>query len=255
MALPIIGAVGTALGTAGKAVIPLVLGGIGGLPKMLKKIWENLTKEPAKAAALLNAVNDQSTAADVSRAAEVFGLYKDQVREEAETIEKAVEEEVEYFLKEITAMLQENGDALSRYQIRLSRIERKTRKILSKIEGRIEHEVSRRVSLDNPECKRILAMSSGSRKEEEMTKFFQNALEEALETVCDEIKEMLEEIFEELDEELPGAVERSREEAKRCSRELEQVDSENYVGKTENIMEEAAGIAASCDVVMGLMEG
>lgn len=255
MALPIIGAVGTALGTAGKAVIPLVLGGIGGLPKMLKKIWENLTKEPAKAAALLNAVNDQSSAADVSRAAEVFGLYKDQVREEAETIEKAVEEEVEYFLKEITAMLQENGDALSRYQIRLSRIERKTRKILSKIEGRIEHEVSRMVSLDNPECKRILAMSSGSRKEEEMTKFFQNALEEALETVCDEIKEMLEEIFEELDEELPGAVERSREEAKRCSRELEQVDSENYVGKTENIMEEAAGIAASCDVVMGLMEG
>ena len=88
-----------------------------------------------------------------------------------------------------------------------------------------------------------------------MTKFFQNALEEALETVCDEIKEMLEEIFEELDEELPGAVERSREEAERCSRELEQVDSENYVGKTEKIMAEAAGIAAGCDVVMGLMKG
>lgn len=255
MIVPIIETLGTVMGTAGKAIIPVVLGGIGGLPKLLKKIWENLTEEPAKEAASLKAVNDQSPVADVSRAAEVFETYKDQVRKEAETIENAVEEEVEYFLKEITAMLQAKEDVLSRYQIRLPRIERKTRKILSKIKGRIDHEISRTVSLDNPECKRILAMSSGSRKEEKMKKFFQNALESALETVCDEIKEMLEEIFEELDEEIPGAVERSREEVKRYSRELEQVDSENYVRKTEKIMAEAAGIAAGCDVVTRLMEG
>lgn len=251
MAIPILASIGKLVG---QTAIPFIIGGLSKIPEVLKTIWEGITAEPAQAAALLNAVTDQSTANEISQAAEVFEIYKEKVRKESKKIEKAVTEEVEYFLKEITLWLQENRDVLSRYQIRTSTIERRTLRILSKIEGCIDREISRQVSLDNPECKRILALPSGSRKEQEMTDFFQSSLKNALEKTCGELKEMLEEIFEELDEELPGAVERSREEAERCSRELQMADDGKNVEKTQQIMENAVVVMAECDVALGLLE-
>lgn len=241
------------LESLGMGLLPIVMGGLSGLSKFLKNIWNTLTTQPAKSIAALEAINRQSSVEDINKITAVFESYKEKVQGESRKIEQAVYEEVEYFMEELNQLLQENGEIMGKYRIRTNGIQRRISKIMSRLQGSIDHEVSRTVALDNPECKRILMMVPGERKERAMTAFFQEALKKALEKICEDIRDMLEEIFEELEEELPGAVDQSQREAELWKDELGKISADNDQQDKTRVIGEAENILAGCKVIEELM--
>lgn len=239
----------------GKTLLPVLVGGLGGVLKFIKSAWDGLTKEPAQAVAVMDALNDASSASDINRITEAFEDYKDRIRGETVKINKAACEEVEYFLEELNGLLQENQGILERYQIRTRYIERRIPRILSQVDGNLERQISRAVSLDNPACKKVLEMVPGTRKEEAMAAFFESVLKSALEQLCRDIRDMLGEVLEELEEELPRAVERSQTEMRQWNEEMGRMEQDSSREEAERIMEMAACVAAACDLAEEVMGG
>ena len=67
-----------------------------------------------------------------------------------------------------------------RLNINLSHIERENRKTEDEIHGFIVKRVSKRASLDDSECAKILKMDSGKEKEQALDKFYKKILKEAV---------------------------------------------------------------------------
>ena len=61
------------LESLGMGLLPIVMGGLSGLSKFLKNIWNTLTTQPAKSIAALEAINRQSSVEDINKITAVFG--------------------------------------------------------------------------------------------------------------------------------------------------------------------------------------
>lgn len=79
-----------------------------------------------------------------------------------------------------------------RLNINLSNIERENRKTEDKIHGFIVKRVSKRISLDDDECLKILKMDAGKKKEEKLDEFYQKVLKEAVIELTDELRTNME---------------------------------------------------------------
>lgn len=238
----------------GKKVLPMILNGLKGIPDLLKNIWGALTSQPAKAISLLDSVTRDATVSDVNQVMQVFENYKDAVGQETAKVEQAVYGEVESFLDNLKAILESNKETLDKYHVRLDRIDRRMKRILSKINGSLDYEISKDITLSNPNCRRIMEMVPGTRKEQEMNEFLQNVLRDGLENLCGSLKDTLNDIFEELDEELPGVVEERSLEMKRCMDELENLNVDNYMEEKEGVMATSLKVLAGCAAVENMME-
>jgi hypothetical protein len=103
-----------------------------------------------------------------------------------DTIEnQSLEKNNEYFnylIKEVKK-INETTDA----NINIQRVEKYQRDIESKIKGNLRNYLSKRVSLDDKECLKILKMEAGKNKEKRMNQFGKKVIQEALEKLSNEI--------------------------------------------------------------------
>lgn len=79
-----------------------------------------------------------------------------------------------------------------RLNINLSHIERENRKTEDKIHGFIVKRVTKRISLDDDECKEILKMPAGDEKQRKMEEFYKAVLKEAIRELSDELQTNME---------------------------------------------------------------
>lgn len=146
---------------------PSTNGGDGGtLGKILKaiKMIIDIFKKPSEEAGKLDSMNDYSSLENIGRIMRIFSDFKDQVHVKALDIENAVSEEVNFYVEELHNILQENANKVDKYGIHVKRIERQIDKISSKVTGTIDNKLSKKVSLDNAECREIVKMIPGSQK-------------------------------------------------------------------------------------------
>lgn len=85
-----------------------------------------------------------------------------------------------------------------------------------------------KVSLDNAECRNIMKMIPGAKKENAMIDFLDNMTKEALLACCDGLKENLTEIFDEVEEEVVGAVEKLQKQTEADLKNIASLDADNY---------------------------
>lgn len=226
--------------------IPPIDGGIiSTIIKVIKTIVD-LFKKPAEEAGK----TDQSESLEnIERVSEIFSDFKDQVHTQADAVEKAVEDEVNYYVEELKDILDSN-ESIKKYGIRIKRIEKQIDRVLSGVKGTIDNELSKKISLDNIECKEIVKMIPGSKKESAMSNFFKRSVEEALDTCCLEIKSDLEEIYDEIEEELMGTVDSIQRQNEQLLNSLSSIDESNYEETAKSQMIEAYYLVDICDKVM-----
>jgi len=234
--------------------LPIVGGGLSLILPIAKGLWDMITKDTAGKMADLEPVGMTSSAEDIQNLMEVFENCKEQIHREAQKIEKAVCEEVEYYLEEVNSLLSENRELMVQYRIKARSVDQRLSGILSGVSREFQLEISRSMCLSNPECKRVLEMVQGTRREQAMAEFLEGVIKRALNQCVRSIREILDEIFEDIQEEILGAVEQVEREAETFSSELETIREDNYMEKTEELAEKAAGITAACDIIGICME-
>ena len=195
-----------------------------------------------------------STAEDVNKIQEILEAYKDQMHKETAGLETSVIKEVNFYVEELNDIFEQKQDLFVRYKVNAKRIERSLQRLVGRLQGSIDNFVGRKVSLDNAECRKILQMIPGNKKEEEMNAFLNKAMREALEQYCKEFRQGLSEIFEEVEEEILQAVEDAGQDAVRQSEILDGIDPDNYVEKTQDVILHSVKIVSLCDIVSGCLE-
>ena len=231
---------------------PPIGGGDGGtIRKIIKaiKIIRDIFKKPSKEAGKTDSVNDNSTLENIDRITQIFSDFKDQVHTKALVVENAVGEEVSFYVEELHGILQENSNKVDKYGIRIKRIERQVNKISLKVKGTIDNDISKKVSLDNVECKEIVKMIPGSKKEEAMNLFLNEAVKNALEVCCGEIRSSLEEIYEDVETEVVGVVESIQKQNELFQESLNSIDKDNYEETATRQITYAYYLVDACNLI------
>lgn len=216
---------------------------------VVKSIFD-IFKSPSKEAGKVEATDSLE---NVERITEIFSDLKEQLHLKSDEIEKAVENEVDYYVEELQNILNVNSEKVSKYGIHTKRIERQIAKISARIKGIIDNEVSKKVSLDNSECKEIVRMIPGTKKESAMSDFFARTMKNALESCCNELRSSLDEIYEDVEVEIVGAVEMVKKQTETLQESFSAVDEANYEETVKKQMTEAYYLRDVCDLVMELL--
>ena len=190
---------------------------------------------------------------NIERIIQIFADFKAQVHSKTKEVEKAVEGEISYYAEELQTILLENSEKVTKYGIHIKRIERQINKISIKVKGTIDNELSKKVSLDNKECKEIVKMIPGSKKESAMAEFFSKTVSNALDVCCIELHSTLNEIYDDVEVEIIGAVESIQKQVEQMQESFSAIDEASYEETAKKQMVGAYYITDVCELVLELL--
>lgn len=233
----------------GSSLPPVGGGTIGRIIKVVKTLF-SIFKKPSKEA---GETDSNDSLENIERITRIFADFKEQVHSRAVEVEKAVEDEVNYYVEELHGILTENDEKVVKYGIHIKRIERQIDRISSRVKGTIDNELSKKVSLDNSECKEIVKMIPGAKKEAAMGDFFAKAVNGALDVCCTEIHSSLDEIYDDVETEIVGVVELIQKQTEQLQESFASIDEDNYEETAKRQMIDAYFLTDACDIVFELL--
>lgn len=221
---------------------------IGAVIKVIKSLFSTF-KESSVEAGNTDSINDNSSLDNVDRIIQIFSNFKEEVHVRSTEIESSVIQEIDYYVEELNNLLEDNEDKVEKYNINLKRIERRINKISSRIKGVIDNEVSKKISLDNKECKEIVKMIPGAKKESAMNSFFSTCVREALTTCCDEMRSTLDDIYQDVEVEVLGAVDVIQKQNMHLQETYAAVNESDYEITAKKQMIDAYYLIDTCDMI------
>lgn len=228
---------------------------INTLPMIINGIFEVIKgKQHSESLSKTEGITENSSAEDVENVVNIFSDYKKEVYKKTDEIEKIFEKELEAYKEGLMGTLEEKNGILKRYGIKPERLEKEIKRLGQDIRGSIDKEISKKISLDNNECREIMRMISGNQKEERFSAFFGDTIKIALDHFCEEFKMILEEFYSETEEEILEAVEKVQNEYEQSALDFSAVNAENYRIKSLDVQKGACIILSGCDVIDNIME-
>lgn len=239
---------------SGEDFVPKNPGGINkkiikGIIDVIMKLFEKIAKKTGET----DSVNDNSSPENMERITDIFTEFKGQAHTKAVEIEHAVTREVNYYVEELHNILDANADKVNKYNIHIKRIERQIDKIASGVNGTIDNELLKKISLDNTECKEIVKMIPGTKKEDAMCTFLNRSVSSALESCCKEIRNSLEEIYEDVETEVLGTVDTIQRQNELLQESLAAVDENDYEVTAKKQMVKAYYMVDVCGAVSQIL--
>lgn len=134
-----------------------------------------------------------ASAADTATINELLTLYSSKLKDQADTLEKDVLDEVRNYFEDVISNIEDSGIPVQTKQFRraMTQTERK-------IKGQLKSHLAKRVSIDDQECLNILGMSPGSEKTNKMDTYGKKVLDEGLSQLSKQVEETVREYNEEL---------------------------------------------------------
>lgn len=242
--------------TLGNSIVP---GPLSSFPKFLPIITiiqklASIFKKPAEKIGKTDSVNQNSSVQDVDKVVEIFQNYKQSVQEHTVDVERKVYEEAHTYVRELEDQLSQKPELTEKYQIRIDRVNKNMQRALSRCTGCIDDEVSKGVSLNQAECRAIIKMLPGERKEQAMEQYMQKVLRKAIDKWYGQFREALTDIVEDAEEEIMEKIGNVEAETERQSRMLKELEEDPSLEKTEQVMRAAQEITAACDTIMSIVE-
>lgn len=159
----------------------------------IKNVLDNTGLEKTKSVNV-----DDCDVSDISEINSIFNKFVSSIESEVDYIEEKIKEELYYYLDEIIDFLEEKKKIFRTDSIVL-RSNKQINRLKEKIDGKLKREVSKRISLDNPECKRIIRMQPGNKKSEKLKLFFEKTISESVNDLIKFIRENIEELFDDIE--------------------------------------------------------
>lgn len=221
--------------------------------KIVKAIYGIIKGNPSKKIKDADSVNDNSSVENIDYIMQGLTGFKESVNSQIKEIEITYNEELETYFDELKEIMSEKQDSLDRYGIKFDRVERSIEKILERGKGNLEFEVSKKLSLDNPELRNILKMIPGTKKEEALDVFFKNVLQEALSDSCEKMKSDIREVCDEVEDMVLGTIELVKNNCENQTEKLEQLNSEDNKAQMKTVICDGYYNLFACELVEQLM--
>ena len=128
-----------------------------------------------------------------------FNILLEDLKVDIQKTEDNAIDELSYFFEEFIDYMQENEEVFTKRGIRVSKIVNKFERVKRKLRGELNRKLQKDISLDNVECREILAMRAGEKKKDRMNSFIDTAFEKALQDLIYDIKEEMLDIVEDIE--------------------------------------------------------
>ncbi len=132
---------------------------------------------------------------DISDINKAFDELIVDLKPEIQKIESGIIDSLSYYLGDFISLIEEKEAVLK--TLKAERISRKFERLQSKFKGTLQQELYKEISLDNQECRDILALPKGEKKRNKTEQFIQNSINVSLQSV---ISRMKEDIMNEVDD-------------------------------------------------------
>ena len=140
-----------------------------------------------------------SNANDAERLNELLVSFSEASLKQSETIEKQCIRKIEEYCDALIEFLEKSSD-ITKDRSNLKRVKKNRGKIKKVISGAIKEPLAKKMSLDDPECLRILKLDSGIDKRNRMKNFSNKIIQEALNNLSEKVRDVLDEQSEGIEE-------------------------------------------------------
>ena len=235
-----------------------IFGRIGGWVKEkwdnVKKIFTGQSNDTASQTSKQDSYDkDIATITETKRLNKILSDFSLKLSDCADELENnAIKESSQYFDMLIEELEKNNN----KFNINILRIKRNKINIERKIKGSFKKLLSKRVSIDDPECLNILKLDAGKEKRNKMNNFGNKVLREAAYNLCLDIKESLLDQQEYIESCIDDKVEEFIVMQEELISKLEQIEDAYKDGK-EKIDEEKNNILlklAICELAISNLE-
>ena len=235
-----------------------IFGRIGGWVKEkwdnVKKIFTGQSNDTASQTSKQDSYDkDFATITETKRLNKILSDFSLKLSDCADELENnAIKESSQYFDMLIEELEKNNN----KFNINILRIKRNKINIERKIKGSFKKLLSKRVSIDDPECLNILKLDAGKEKRNKMNNFGNKVLREAAYNLCLDIKESLLDQQEYIESCIDDKVEEFIVMQEELISKLEQIEDAYKDGK-EKIDEEKNNILlklAICELAISNLE-
>lgn len=152
------------------------------------------------------------------------GLRETILREIQPSMKNADDEITEYIADQFT-MFEDNAEVIERNQISIHDAKARLNEIPRRAKEFWENQIRRKISLDNPDCRAILKLPSGAKKESDTQKFIEDVLRESLESYAEYFQKSITGIYDGIMSDAKRSVARAESKAKEYSDLVDAVNS------------------------------
>lgn len=197
---------------------------------------------------------DEANIYSTDRLNEILVSFSDGYYRQATTIENNCIRKVESFYDNLIQMI-ENAPAISYNKSNLSALKKGRSRISQTIAGSIKEPLSKKMSLDNSECLRILKMDSGTEKTKAMSAFSQKVIKDALNNISKKVRNSMDEQLEDIGDYLKSVSEEQEREFSKLKVQIEKMSANDNmeVGEREKHCIESLLIIDAADIINGIL--
>ena len=169
------------------------------LEKIIKSGWEFLKRKLSDILGETKQTNIENCEInDLSEINRIFNEFIKSIEPKINNIEKSIKDEMYYYLDELVIFIEDNNKLIE-HGIKINRFKRDIEKLKDSIDGSMKKEISKKISLDNNECIKIIKMIPGEKKTKQMDELVERCLNQAIENTIETIKSSIEDIVEEIE--------------------------------------------------------
>lgn len=180
-----------------------------------KTLWRWIKDKFIKASEAIgseNPLTKESTIEDISKISEIFNNFKFSVEDEMKPLIINITNEIDYYAEELCFIVEQQNEIIMKSNINLFSFKRQIGKLKKSIDRTMGNEISRIISLDNLECKNIVKMMPGEKKEKALKELLLKAVNNGIEVVNNKVSDIIDEINEDFEILIGQAIEKNENE-------------------------------------------
>ena len=167
-----------------------------------KKIWNFVKKIGGQPQ-----FDEKSSTEDIASIHKALCAFQLEVlRDNAASLQE-VEDAVISYVEEVMFQLDSKAEILRKYRYSRRAVDKTLQELHNSAKPFWEKEISKHLSLDNGECRRILSLPSGAKKEREMREFATTILESVAMQYIEFIRDLLKNLYENFEMDIEAIIE------------------------------------------------
>lgn len=198
------------------------------IAKIVKEVVEfvaDLFSDSSKKINETMAVTSDSSANDIAKLQEIFNEFRIAALAKAKDIESRVMTEVEAYSDDLLFMMEGKKDVLQKFNINFDQINRKIGKIKMAIPGTFDNAISKIISLNNPDCAKVVRMMPGPMKESSSQQLLEQAFKAGLHEIVMRLNAAINELNEDVGDIINSGFEANTMQLRSIIASLQQVES------------------------------
>lgn len=197
----------------------LAMAAIPSIIEVGKKFFDKILNAPQ--------MNQNNTVDDIEQISKALAELREHVLQESKPAIENASDSITSYLEEQLFILEDKKDLLAKYEISSRSVEHKMQEINKRL-GNFWHDaIYKKISLDDKNCRDILTLPSGEKKNVELSNFTNKVLSDTLGEYSELVRDELSKIYVDFEDEVKRSVSRLENSVREYSEIVQSMDEKD----------------------------